>query len=72
MITIKIVINSDRCHCSVDNVPIATFLYSNYKGDDDSQKAHAINDSKVQCFNELNRFRKDGIEAMIDTLMVNK
>lgn len=69
---IRIVTNSDRCHCSVDNVPVATFLYSNYQDrDDDSKKAHAINDAKIQCFNELDKCRQEGIKGVIDTVIVS-
>ena len=67
MKTIRIVKNTDRCHCSIDNVPIVTFLYSNYKDrTNNSKEEHAISDAKVECFNSLLRLNREGIKAVIN------
>lgn len=70
---IQIVLNSDRCHCSVNGTPAATFVYSNYEHKTpEANKGHAINDAKIQCFNELARFHRLGVKAQIDTNIVRK
>lgn len=73
MNTIQIVLNSDRCHASVNGTPEATFMFFQYEHKNEGlKKDHAINDAKVECFNILARFQEIGVDAKINTEIVTK
>jgi len=70
---IQIVKNSDRCHVSIDGIPAATFLFSNYENDNGENKIHhALNDAKITAFNELHKLNKLNLRAFLDTNIITK